>query len=157
MSPRAPLWITQRPSVFLAVFGTSEVCQKPGQLTVMCLTLQQLCSALVALSLFFFFSLPFSNTHTHTNNPSLMSVSPLVCGLHINCNIKSYKAQQNDTITTPTWHFILPFDLVSHIHLTHRHTHSVSVFDNSGDWVKNKKLITAEESGRLPENTGYLG
>lgn len=128
VSPHAPLWITQRPSVFLAVFGTWGACWKPGQPTLMRLT--------QTLSLVFQSCLPTSlslslalkhkhtySTHSITLSLSLFSslylsfslfrspyhaaVSPLVCGQHINGNIKGYKAWQNDTFTTLTWHFIV--------------------------------------------------
>lgn len=41
----APPWISQRPSVFLTVFGTLGPCWKPGQPTLMRLILHRLCSA----------------------------------------------------------------------------------------------------------------
>lgn len=59
----APLWITQRPSVFLTVFCTWGACLKRGQPTFVFLTQQWLSSAHVFQSCL---CTPFSLSHTHT-------------------------------------------------------------------------------------------
>lgn len=119
----APLWITQRPSVFLAVFGTWGACWKPGQPTFACLTLQHVSSALVfqsclcnpptpSLSLSLSLFLAVSLSH------SLAAVSPLVCGQHINGNIKRLQGLtkrhiHNSNLTL----YCTPFDpTITHTH-----------------------------------------
>lgn len=62
------------------------------------------------------------SVQSHSLSPSLMPVSPLVCGQHINGNIKGYKAQQNDTFTTSTRHFIV-HRLILQQH-AHAYTHT---------------------------------
>lgn len=79
---------------------------RPTHICVLHTAATLFCAGISKLSLYV--SLSYTHSHTYTLFlfffflPPPVAVSPLVCGQHINGNIKGYKARQNDTFTSPT-------------------------------------------------------